>query len=59
MISVPNVQDVSLEQLALRQNASLFEDVFGLQVQLRALTRRGRIDKHERRHVESGTSTAN
>jgi exopolyphosphatase/guanosine-5'-triphosphate,3'-diphosphate pyrophosphatase len=37
VISVLNVQDVSLEQLALRQNASLFEDVFGLQVQLRAL----------------------
>jgi len=37
VISVPNVQDVSLEQLALRQNASMFEEVFGLQVQLRAL----------------------
>ena len=37
LVSVSNVQDVSLEQLALRQNASLFEDVFGLQVQLRAL----------------------
>lgn len=37
VISVLNVQDVSLEQLALRQNASMFEDVFGLQVQLRAL----------------------
>ncbi|MBC8355259.1 MAG: Ppx/GppA family phosphatase [Planctomycetes bacterium] len=37
VISVPNVQDISLEQLALRQNASLFEDVFGLQVQLRTL----------------------
>ncbi len=37
VISVPNVQDVSLEQLALRQNASMFEDVYGLKVQLRAL----------------------
>jgi exopolyphosphatase/guanosine-5'-triphosphate,3'-diphosphate pyrophosphatase len=37
VISVPSVQDVSLEQLALRQNSSLFEEVFGLQVQLRAL----------------------
>lgn len=37
VISVLNVQDVSLEQLALRQNATLFEDVFGLQVQLRAI----------------------
>jgi exopolyphosphatase/guanosine-5'-triphosphate,3'-diphosphate pyrophosphatase len=37
VISVLNVQDISLEQLALRQNASLFEDVFGLQVQLRAI----------------------
>ena len=37
VISVMKVQDISLEQLALRQNASLFEDVFGLQVQLRAI----------------------
>lgn len=37
VISVPNVQDVSLEQLALRQNSAMFEEVFGLQVQLRAL----------------------
>jgi exopolyphosphatase / guanosine-5'-triphosphate,3'-diphosphate pyrophosphatase len=37
VISVPNVQDISLEQLALRQNASLFEEVFGLQVQFRTI----------------------
>ncbi|MEO8494951.1 MAG: Ppx/GppA phosphatase family protein [Planctomycetota bacterium] len=37
VISVPNVQDISLEQLALRQNASMFEEVFGLQVQLRTI----------------------
>ncbi len=37
VVSVPNVQDISLEQHALRQNASLFEEVFGLQVQLRTL----------------------
>lgn len=37
VISVTNVQDISLEQLALRQNTALFEEVFGLQVQLRSL----------------------
>jgi len=36
VISIPDVQDLSLEQLALRQSGSLFEDVFGLRVQLRA-----------------------
>ncbi|MCA9129792.1 MAG: Ppx/GppA family phosphatase [Planctomycetales bacterium] len=30
------VEDVSLEQLALRQNVSLFEETFGLPVQIRA-----------------------
>ena len=39
VISISDVQDLSLEQLALRQCGSLFEDVFGLQVQLR--TQRG------------------
>jgi len=34
-LSVPNVQDLGLEQLALRQGGALFEEVFGLQVQLR------------------------
>lgn len=34
-VSVPDVADLSLEQLALRQSGSLFADVFGLQVQLR------------------------
>ncbi len=37
VISALNVQDISLEQLSLRQNGAMFEDVFGLQVQLRAL----------------------
>ncbi len=35
---VPNVDDVSLEQLALRQKGSLFEDVFGRKVLLRPKT---------------------
>ncbi len=35
-ITVPGVDDVSLEQLAMRQNALLFQDVFGMQVLLRA-----------------------
>jgi len=35
VVSVADVPDLSLEQLALRQTGSLFEDVFGLQVQLR------------------------
>jgi len=35
IITVPAVDDVSLEQLAMRQNAGLFEEVFGLGVLLR------------------------
>ncbi len=35
IISVPNVDDLSLEQMALRQNGSLFEEVFGWKVLLR------------------------
>ena len=35
VISVPGIEDLSLEQLALRQNGSLFEETFGLQVLLR------------------------
>ncbi len=35
LISIPRVDDLSLEQLALRQNGSLFEEIFGLQVLLR------------------------
>ena len=35
VINVPGVDDVSLEQLSMRQNADLFRDVFGLQVLLR------------------------
>ncbi len=34
-ISVPRVNDLSLEQLSLRQKGSLFEDVFGATVELR------------------------
>ncbi|MFK8112549.1 MAG: HD domain-containing protein [Rubripirellula sp.] len=36
VINVPGVDDVSLEQIAMRQNAGLFRDVFGMQVLLRA-----------------------
>ncbi|HLQ43519.1 MAG TPA: HD domain-containing protein, partial [Planctomycetaceae bacterium] len=36
VISIPNVEDLSLEQLAVKQNSGLFEETFGLQVQLRA-----------------------
>jgi exopolyphosphatase/guanosine-5'-triphosphate,3'-diphosphate pyrophosphatase len=36
LIRVPGVDDVSLEQIAMRQNAGLFRDVMGLPVLLRA-----------------------
>lgn len=36
VILVPGVDDVSLEQIAMREDAGLFRDVFGLQVLLRA-----------------------
>lgn len=35
VISIPREEDLSLEQLALKQNGSLFEEVFGLRVLLR------------------------
>jgi exopolyphosphatase/guanosine-5'-triphosphate,3'-diphosphate pyrophosphatase len=35
IITIPQVRDLSLEQLAIRQNGSLFEEVFGLPVLLR------------------------
>ena len=35
VIKVPGVEDVSLEQIAMRQNSGLFRDVFGMQVLLR------------------------
>lgn len=38
VIQIPGVEDLSLEQLALNQNASLFEETYGLSV----LLRRGR-----------------
>ena len=37
VISVPQVDDLSLEQLALRQTGPLFEETFGLPVMLRKL----------------------
>ena len=39
LISIPNVDDLSIEQLALKQNRSLFEEIFGLQVQFRTTSR--------------------
>ncbi|QDT09004.1 Ppx/GppA phosphatase family protein [Planctomycetes bacterium K23_9] len=36
VINVPGVEDVSLEQIAMRQNAGLFRDVFGMPVLLRS-----------------------
>jgi exopolyphosphatase/guanosine-5'-triphosphate,3'-diphosphate pyrophosphatase len=35
VISIPRVDDLSLEQLAMRQNSGLFEEVFGMKVLLR------------------------
>ncbi|HEX4070889.1 MAG TPA: exopolyphosphatase, partial [Planctomycetaceae bacterium] len=35
VISVPKVDDLSLEQLALAQKGSLFEETFGMKVLLR------------------------
>lgn len=35
VITIPNIEDLSLEQLAIKQNGLLFEETFGLQVQLR------------------------
>lgn len=42
VVTVPDVPDLSLEQLALRQTGTLFEDVFGLQVHLRPQRQPGR-----------------
>ena len=35
VLSIPRVDDLSLEQLAIRQNSTLFEEVFGMKVLLR------------------------
>ena len=35
LVSVPHVDDLSLEQLALKQKGPLFEEIFGMQVVLR------------------------
>lgn len=35
VIAIPQAEDLSLEQLALKQNGSMFEEVFGLRVLLR------------------------
>jgi exopolyphosphatase/guanosine-5'-triphosphate,3'-diphosphate pyrophosphatase len=39
IITVPDVEDLSVEQLALKQGSGMFEDVFGLKVQLRRAER--------------------
>ena len=39
VISVPHVDDLSLERLALKQKDSLFEEIFGMQVLLRTVRR--------------------
>ncbi len=36
VVNVPGVDDVSLEQIAMRENSGMFRDVFGMQVLLRA-----------------------
>jgi exopolyphosphatase/guanosine-5'-triphosphate,3'-diphosphate pyrophosphatase len=41
IVTVPHVKDLSIEQLALRQSGSLFEETFGMPVMLR--TRRGEV----------------
>jgi exopolyphosphatase/guanosine-5'-triphosphate,3'-diphosphate pyrophosphatase len=38
VITVPSADDLSLEQLALRQKANLFQEVFGMTVSLRNAT---------------------
>lgn len=35
ILSTPDVEDVSLEQISMRENSGLFRDVFGLTIQLR------------------------
>ncbi len=35
IVAIPRVEDLSLEQLAVRQNGSLFEETFGVRVLLR------------------------
>lgn len=41
IISVPHVEDLSVEQLALRQGRALFEEIYGIQVLLRT---QGRLE---------------
>jgi exopolyphosphatase/guanosine-5'-triphosphate,3'-diphosphate pyrophosphatase len=42
VISIPKIEDLSLEQLALRQSGSLLEETFGMQVLLRSERRESR-----------------
>ena len=39
VITVPNIDDLSIEQLAMSQHGSLFEEVFGATVLLRSVRR--------------------
>jgi len=39
LLTVPDVEDLSVEQLAIKQVSGMFEDVFGLKVQLRRAER--------------------
>lgn len=39
VISIPDLEDLSLEQLALKQKGPLFEEIFGMQVLLRQIRR--------------------
>jgi exopolyphosphatase / guanosine-5'-triphosphate,3'-diphosphate pyrophosphatase len=41
IISVSGVEDVSLEQLALRQSGNLFEETYGIPAQIRTIRRSG------------------
>ena len=38
-ISIPHVDDLSIEQLSLKQNRNMFEEIYGMQVRFRAISR--------------------
>jgi exopolyphosphatase/guanosine-5'-triphosphate,3'-diphosphate pyrophosphatase len=39
IVSIPHVNDLALEQLALKQQGTLFEDIYGMQIVLRKVLR--------------------
>ena len=45
IISIPNIDDLSLEQLALNQRGQLFEQIFGMKVLLRKKRTLGDINQ--------------